>query len=220
MFIIASLLKVFSLALKLALDATLASASNRAISMHTLDRPFLFKIVNQLSSPLLRCLFLGSLHIVAVSVRERIEAELLVKVALQLLVLTLFFNALLDILPVLGLLSQFLLLLDLSELLHLVLVALVVLPFLLNLVHSLLCSGLGFGLRLLHVLLHESSCILASSPRVEHGALSLAHLLRKVVVKGHLGQKFVLLQVLEHYLVFRRHLRGAALVIDQVLCLA
>ena len=220
MFIIASLLKFFGFALKLVLDATLASASNRAISMHALDRPSLLKIVNQLSSPLLRCFFLGSLHIVTMSVRERIEAKLLVKVALQLLVLTLFFNTLLDILPVLGLLSQFLLLLDLSELLHLVLVALVVLPFLLNLVHSLLCCGLGFGLRLLHVLLHEGSRIFAGGPRIKHGTLSLAHLLRKVVVKGHLGQKFVLLQVLEHYLVFRRHLRGAALVIDQVLCLA
>ena len=220
MFIIASLLKFFGFALKLVLDATLASASNRAISMHALDRPSLLKIVNQLSSPLLRCFFLGSLHIVTMSVRERIEAKLLVKVALQLLVLTLFFNALLDILPVLGLLSQFLLLLDLSELLHLVLVALVVLPFLLNLVHSLLCCGLGFGLRLLHVLLHEGSRIFAGGPRIKHGTLSLAHLLRKVVVKGHLGQKFVLLQVLEHYLVFRRHLRGAALVVDQVLCLA
>ena len=220
MFIIASLLKFFGFALKLVLDATLASASNRAISMHALDRPSLLKIVNQLSSPLLRCFFLGSLHIVTMSVRERIEAKLLVKVALQLLVLTLFFNALLDILPVLGLLSQFLLLLDLSELLHLVLVALVVLPFLLNLVHPLLCCGLGFGLRLLHVLLHEGSRIFAGGPRIKHGTLSLAHLLRKVVVKGHLGQKFVLLQVLEHYLVFRRHLRGAALVVDQVLCLA
>ena len=193
MIIIASFLQVLSLAFQLVLDATLASASNRAISMHALDRPFLLKIVDQLGSPLLSCNFLRFLNIVTVGVGESIEAELFVEVELELLVLSLFCNALLDVLPVLRLLCQFLLLLDFSKLLHLVFVALVILSFLLDLVHFLLCCGLGFRLTLLHVLFHELSRIFARGPRIKHSSLTLAHLLRQVVVKGHLRQEFILL---------------------------
>lgn len=193
MIIIASFLQVLSLAFQLVLDATLASASNRAISMHALDRSSLLKIVDQLGSPLLSCNFLRFLNIVTVGVGESIEAELFVEIELELLVLSLFCNALLDILPVLSLLCQFLLLLDFSKLLHLVLVALVILSFLLDLVHFILCCGLGFRLTLLHVLFHELSRIFARGPRIKHGSLTLAHLLRQVVVKGHLRQEFILL---------------------------
>lgn len=193
MIIIASFLQVLSLAFQLVLDATLASASNRAISMHALDRSSLLKIVDQLGSPLLSCNFLRFLNIVTVGVGESIEAELFIEVELELLVLSLFCNALLDILPVLRLLCQFLLLLDFSKLLHLVLVALVILSFLLDLVHFILCCSLGFRLTLLHVLFHELSRIFARGPRIKHGSLTLAHLLRQVVVKGHLRQEFILL---------------------------
>ena len=206
MFIMASFLQVLGLAFQLVLDATLASASNRAISVHALDRTSLLKIVDQLGSPLLSCNFLRFLNIVTVGVGERIEAELFVEVVLELLVLSLFGNALLDILPVLRLLCQFLLLLDLSKLLHLVLIALIILSFLLDLVNFLLCCSLSFRLTLLHVLFHELPRIFACGPRVKHGALTLAHLLRQVVVKGHLRQEFILLQILEHDLIFFCHL--------------
>ena len=113
MFILLRFGHVFSLVFELVLEGTLPSAGDRGVCVGVLDGSLALKLVDKLSSPLLRRFFLSSLDIVAMGVRERIESKRLVIVLLQVVVHLLFGHAHLDVLTVFGLLRRFLLALNL-----------------------------------------------------------------------------------------------------------
>jgi len=121
-------------------------ALNDVIGVVKLDinnSSLLFQLICEFDLPCFGSDLLSSFNIITVSVREIIEAICFVEARLDLLVSLSLFNTELDVLSVLCLLCNFLLDLDLSELVKLFLDALVFKALFLQLVHLLLCLFLS-----------------------------------------------------------------------------
>ena len=131
---------------------------------------------------------------------EVIEAIGFVILFLEFLKLAPLLHALLHILSVLLLHGCFLLDFNLVQLVDLLTDSLVLQPLLLQIVHTLLSFGLCPRLGLLHVLLHVISGVLIGGLVEEEGPLSPVQFLLQKRLKGHLGQKFVILERLYHFL--------------------
>ena len=131
---------------------------------------------------------------------EVIEAIGFVILFLEFLELAPLLHALLHILSVLLLHGCFLLDFNLVQLVDLLTDSLVLQALLLKIVYSLFGFGLSSCLGLLHVLLHVFSGVLIGGLIQEEGPLAPVQFLLQKRLKCHLGQKFVILKRLYHFL--------------------
>ena len=160
----------------------------------------LFELFDKLFAPFKRCVLLCTLHFITVGEGEVIEAIGFVILFLEFLELAPLLHALLHILSVLLLHGCFLLDFNLVQLVYLLADSLVLQSLLLQIVHTLLSLGLCPRLGLLHVLLHVISGVLIGGLVKEEGPLAPVQFLFQKRLKGHLGQKFVILERLYHFL--------------------